>query len=201
MLASSMTQQISEDGRGQGADTIMDQPSSPLNSSGRSVVLLTGIAWLAMVGFDFLLHAGVLAGLYLRPSPFLLPPLIAFQRIPLGYLSFLLAAVLLAWLMRRLQLNGWRTGALFGLKVGALMWGAFVLGLASISSGSLTLLLAWFVGQTLEMALGGGAVIGSGLAGTRLRRLFGIVLGFVILVVITVIILQSFGIVPTTNLK
>lgn len=195
-----MTQQTSQDGTPQGADTIMDQPSSPLNSSGRSVVLLTGIAWLAMVGFDFLLHAGVLAGLYLRPSPFLLPPLIAFQRIPLGYLSFLLTAVLLAWLMRQLQLNGWRTGALFGLKVGALIWGAFVLGLGSISSGSLTLLLAWFVGQTLEMALG-GAVIGSGLAGTRLRRLFGVVFGFVILVVITVIILQSFGIVPATSLK
>jgi hypothetical protein len=67
-----------------------------------------------MLGFDFLLHAGLLAGLYLQPSPFLLPPVTALALIPAGYLSFLLLAVLLVWLMRRLKLAGWRAGAIFG---------------------------------------------------------------------------------------
>jgi len=78
--------------------------------------------------------------------------------------------------------------------------GAFVLGLLSISTASVSLLSAWFIGQTLELAIA-GAVIGSGLAGTRLRRLFALVIVFVILSVITVIILQSLGLVPITRIS
>lgn len=166
----------------------------------RYLLLLTSIAWLAMLGFDFFLHAGLLAGLYLQPSPFLLPPLAAFGLLPVGYLSFLLLAVLLAWLMIRLKLTGWRAGAIFGLELGGLTWGAFVLGLLSVSTASFSLLMGWFIGQTLELAIA-GAVIGSGLAGMRLRRLFGVVIVFVLLSVITTIVLQSLGVVPTTRIS
>ena len=167
--------------------------------SKRDILWLTFIAWLSMLGFDFLLHAGLLAKLYLQPSPFLLPPLTAFALIPFGYLSFLLLAVLLVWLMIRLKLAGWREGAVFGLELGGLTWGAFVLGLLSISTASVALLIGWFIGQALELAIA-GAVVGSGLAGMRLRRLFGVVIVFVLLSVITVIILQSLGVVPTTRI-
>jgi hypothetical protein len=160
---------------------------------------LTFIAWLSMLGVDFLLHAGLLAGLYLQPSPFLLPPLTAFTLIPVGYLSFLVLAVLQVWLMIRLNLVGWRQGAVFGLKLGGLAWGAFVLGLLSISTASVSLLVGWFIGQTVELAIA-GAVIGSGLAGTRLRWLFGVVIVFVLLSIVTTVILQSVGVVPTTRL-
>ena len=54
------------------------------------------ISWLSMLGFDFLLHAGILAKIYTKPSPFLLVAEQAFIRIPLGYLSFLVFAVILA---------------------------------------------------------------------------------------------------------
>lgn len=168
--------------------------------SKRYLLLLTSIAWLAMLGFDFLLHAGLLGGLYVHPSPFLLPLLKAFQLIPVGYLSLLLLAVLLVWLMIRLKLTGWRAGAVFGLELGGLTWGSFVLGLLSISTASVSLLMGWFIGQTLEMALA-GAVVGSGLAGVRLRRLFGVVIVFVLLSVITTSILQSSGVVPTTRIE
>ena len=63
----------------------------------RQLISLTLIAWLAMLGFDFFLHAGLLAGLYVEPSPFLLPPLSAFALIPVGYAAFLLSSVLLVW--------------------------------------------------------------------------------------------------------
>ena len=74
-----------------------------------------------------------------------------------------------------------------------------MLGLFSVSTASFSLLLGWFIGQTLELAIA-GAVVGSGLAGTRLRRLFGVVIVFALLSVITVIILQSLGVVPTTRI-
>jgi len=140
-----------------------------------------------------------LADLYSQSSPFLLPPTRAFALIPLGYLSFLLLAGLLIWLMIRLQLAGWRAGAIFGFELGGLIWGAFVLGLLSISTASVTLLIGWFIGQTVELAIA-GAVVGSGLAGARLWRLFGVVLVCVLLSVITTVILQSLGVVPTIRL-
>lgn len=56
------------------------------------LALITLLSWLSMLGFDFFLNAGLLARLYLEPSPFLLPPAEAFRRIPIGYLSFLLTA-------------------------------------------------------------------------------------------------------------
>ena len=82
----------------------------------RRLVLLTFISWLSMLAFDLFLHAGLLAGLYMEPSPFLLPPMEAFRRIPLGYLSFLVLAILLAWFMTGARIRGWKAGLLFGLK-------------------------------------------------------------------------------------
>ncbi len=170
-----------------------------MSPSKKQIIFLVFIAWLSMLGFDFFLHAGLLAGLYLQPSPFLLPPLTALQLIPVGYLAFLLLSILLTWLMMRLKLSGWRQGALFGLELGGLAWGALILGLISISTAGLPLLLGWFIGQTLELTLA-GAVIGSGLAGVRLRRLFIIVVVFVLLSLIITVILQSLGVVPTSRL-
>ena len=171
-----------------------------MTHSKHHVLFLIFIAWLSMIGFDFLLHAGLLAKLYLQPSPFLLPPLTALTLIPVGYLSFLLLSILLVWLMIRLNLAGWRQGALFGLELGGLTWGALVLGLGSVSTASVSLLIGWFIGQTLELTLA-GAVVGSGLAGMRSWRLFGVVIIFVLLSVIITIILQSLGVVPTSRIS
>jgi hypothetical protein len=164
-------------------------------STGRVVALII-LAWLSMLGVDFLVHAGFLASLYMQSSPFLLPPATAFALIPVGYLSFALLALLLVWLMIRLQVAGWRAGAIFGLELGGLMWGAFVLGLLSISTASVPLLVGWLFGQTAELGIA-GAVVGSGLAGRRLRWLLGGVVGLLVLCVGATILLQSLGIVPT----
>jgi hypothetical protein len=160
---------------------------------------LTFLAWLSMLGVDFLVHGGLLAGLYSQSSPFLLPPTTAFTLIPVGYLSLLLLAVLLTWLMIRLQVAGWRAGALFGLALGGLMWGAIVLGLLSISTAGVSLLAGWLVGQTVELGIA-GALVGSGLGGRRLRRLMGVAVGLVVLCATATILLQSLGVVPTIRL-
>ena len=161
-------------------------------------VPLVAIAWLSMAGFDFLLHGGLLAFLYVESSPFLLPSSKAIALLPVGYASLLLVAVLLVWLMRRMRVAGWRPGAVFGLAVGALMSGAFVLGLLSISTADPRLLLGWFLGQTLETAVA-GAVVGAGLAGMRLKRLVGRVVALVLLALIATVILQSVGVAPAIH--
>ena len=150
------------------------------------------LALLAVIGFDLFLHAGALANWYARPSPFLLPPEEAFRLIPLGYLSFLIFIVLLIWLMLRLDLVGWKVGMVFGLKVGVLIWGALTLGLLSISTASPSLLLGWFLGQTVELGIA-GMVLGSGLATDRLRSLLVKVVVFFGLTVVLAIILQNIG--------
>ncbi|MGZ8481696.1 MAG: hypothetical protein ACXWWO_04475, partial [Candidatus Limnocylindria bacterium] len=59
-------------------------------------------------------------------------------------------------------------GALIAGAMGAVGWGAVMLGLWSISTADPALLLGWWVGQTVELAVG-GCVIGAVLGGARLR--------------------------------
>lgn len=165
-------------------------------ASTKRLMLLVLLCWLSMIGFDFLLHGGILASFYVQPGPFLLPLEKAFRLIPLGYLSFLLLALLLVWLMHRLDIRGWRNGLIFGIKLGALIWGAMVLGLMSISTASVGLLVGWFFGQTIELGAA-GMFAGSGLSGAKLSRLFIIVIGLIFLSLIVTVGLQSTGIAPT----
>ncbi len=153
------------------------------------------LGWLSMLGFDFLLHAGLLSWIYLEPSPFLLPPERMFRLIPLGYLSFLLLAVLLCWLMVTHDVVSGLEGSVFGLKLGGLMAGGGTLGLASISTAEYSLLCGWFIGQTIELGIA-GAVVGSALGGTSLRRLSVMVSAFVIFSLIITVVLQAVGLAP-----
>ena len=155
------------------------------------------LSWLSMLGADFFLHGGLLASFYLGEGPFLLPPLEAFRLIPLGYLGFALLAVLLLWLMEGLVVRGLWRGFRFGLALGGLTWGALVLGLISISTIPLSLALAWWIGQSVELAVA-GAVLGYALAQEELnsKKLWGrVLLGILVLIVLT-IVLQSAGLAP-----
>ena len=168
----------------------MNQETS--RHSPRRLVFIGLLSWLSMLGVDFTLHGGLLAELYAQPSPFLLPPLDAFRRIPLGYLAALLWAGLLLWLMIRLGLSGWRQGLSLGLRLGALMGTSGMLGLVSISTVELSLAVAWLLSQILQMGLA-GVVTGSGLAGLRPRTLFLRVIALVLSLAVVTIIIQSVG--------
>lgn len=148
------------------------------------------IALFAEIGFDFLVHAGILADLYKQPSPFLLPLDQAARLIPLGYLSFLIITALLAWLMVALEVRGGRRGLLFGLAFGGTVWASLVIGLASISTAGWSLLGGWFIGQSLELGIA-GMVIGAGLKAERLTRVALSVAGFVIACLVVGIVLQN----------
>jgi len=153
-------------------------------------IRLTLLAWISMIGFDFFLHAGVLAPLYAVESPFLLPPERAFALIPIGYLSFLGLAILLTWLMAKINIREWKKGALFGLQLGFLAWGSLILGLYSIATASPVLLLGWFLGQTIELGIA-GAVAGLGLATLKLKGLLTKVAIFVLLSIVAGIVWQN----------
>jgi hypothetical protein len=131
----------------------MNQRTETYSLRRLSIILFLG--WLSILDFDFLLHAGLLTKLYLQPSAFLLSPAKAFKLIPLGYLSFLIFTILQLRLMVRLKIKGWRKGLSFGLKLGGLMWGAFILGLLSISTANIELLGGWFFGQMVERGIAG----------------------------------------------
>jgi hypothetical protein len=157
------------------------------------------IAWFLSLGVDLFLHGGIFARLYLNGSGFVLPADQAFRRIPLGYLAFLQLTAALFWLCRRLDVRGIRAGWWHGLVFGIVVWGGLVLGLYSISTASVPLLVAWWVGQAVELGVA-GAVMGGLAAGIPSRRmLFSVTLIVVALLVLT-ILLQSLGLAPPMRL-
>jgi hypothetical protein len=152
-------------------------------------------AWVLSLGFDGFLHGGLLARLYAEPSPFLLGAEDAFRRIPLGYFSLLILTVALCWFLHRLEIRGAVTGLRYGSAAGAVVCGAFLVGLYSVSTAAAPLLAGWWVGQTAELGLA-GAVLGAAANGVPLKRIWAVVVGAVVTCVAGAIILQSFGMAP-----
>lgn len=152
-------------------------------------------AWVLSVGVDLFLHAGVLARVYLETSPFLLSPEEAFRRIPLGYLTFLVLTLALYWLLRRLDIRGALAGFKCGAAAGAVVWGALTVGLFSISTATIRLLVGWWIGQTVELGLA-GAVLGAAANRVPLKRIWVIVAVSVVTLVVVTIALQSLGLAP-----
>jgi hypothetical protein len=161
----------------------------------RSWIMATLLAWVAMIGIDLLLHAGLLAPLYDWDSPFLLSPQEAFVRIPAGYLAFGILAGGLVWLIGRIGMRSPWEAARIGAIGGAVAWGALLLGLWSISSADPSLLAAWWVGQTAQLAIG-GYVAGLVLAGARLRAVAWGVVAILLIGAVVAVVLQSVGYAP-----
>ncbi|HEX9129226.1 MAG TPA: hypothetical protein VF850_08700 [Gemmatimonadaceae bacterium] len=156
-------------------------------------------AWLMSLGFDVLLHGGLLARLYMEPNSFLLGPADAFRRIPLGYLAFLVLTGALYWLLRRLGVRGAVAGSRYGAVAGAVMWGSFTVGLYSISTATLPLLAGWWIGQTVELGLA-GAVLGAAQNGVPMKRIWSLVAVAVVLCFSATIAMQSLGFAPAARI-
>jgi hypothetical protein len=145
-----------------------------------------------MLAVDFFLHGGLLAPLYDWDSSFLLRPEQAFLRIPIAYLGLLLLAVGLAVLLVRLGVHNARDGAMVAAGIGAVGWGAMLLGLWSISTAAAPLLVAWWASQTAELGVG-GFVVGSVLGGAPRRRVVLRVAALLVAAVVLTIVLQTLG--------
>lgn len=157
-------------------------------------------AWVLSLGIDLFLHGGLLARLYIEPSPFLLPAAVAFRRIPLGYLAFLVLTIALHWLLRRLHVSGFKDGFVIGGAAGAIVWGALALGLFSISTATVSLLAGWWIGQAVELAFAGG-VMGAAAAGVTPKRIWARVAMAVLALVAATVALQSMGFAPAMKVS
>jgi hypothetical protein len=153
------------------------------------------LAWFAVIGVDFFIHAGVLARLYVDAGPFVLPPERAFALIPIGYLSYLALVGLMVWLAVNLGVRSWRQGLVFGLKCGVLLGLSFALGLLSIAAARPLLLIGWGIAQAVEMGVA-GLVIGRALGSGPNRGLITGVLVMIVVLITATMVLQALGIAP-----
>jgi hypothetical protein len=156
-------------------------------------------AWLLSLGVDLFLHGGLLARVYVQPSPFLLDAETAFRRIPFGYATFLLLTAGLYWLLNALRVRGAAAGLRYGFGAGALVWGAHVIGLYSISTAPPSLLTGWWLGQTAELSLA-GALLGAAAAGMTPRRMWTIVAITIVACLFAMVAMQSLGLAPAMKL-
>lgn len=156
------------------------------------------VAWLAMLGLDFLLNGAVFARLYQVGGAFMLAPEEAFRRIPFGYLAFMVLAVAIVEVADRLGVAGAYGGIRLGLAMGSVIGVVWGLSLYSIATlGALTALA--FAVIWLALVLLGSAVAAIGLASASLRGLVLRVAAFDLVCGATVIALQSLGVVVTVK--
>lgn len=171
-------------------------PALPLPR--RRLILVTLLAWLAIIEIDLLLNAALLARFYDWQLPGFLPPIKMFEYIPLGYAAFLLWSVLMTWLLVQGKVTGFHAGAAFGAKFGFLFGLSAFLGAKSLYAFPTRMLLCWSVDYLLYFTLA-GAVIGSGLVAPRLRALTFRVVGAFLACLVIIVALQSLGLVPVVR--
>jgi len=170
-------------------------PGEAIGLSSKRLVFIIGLGWFSALGFDLFQNAGLFAKLLLDSQSAFLPPEQLFRRIPMGYMAFLLATILMIWLQAKLETYGWERGVGFGLKFGLLSEAALVLGNYSLFPVPVPLLFAWYIGGTVQCCIVSG-VIGSGLGGAHLGRLFAKVGLFVLVMFAATMVLQGLGIAP-----
>ena len=167
--------------------------------SPRQFVLRVLAGWLLMIALDFLLNAGLFAGLWLQPTSFLLAPAELLRRLPLGYLAFLIQAAVYVWLTISIGARTWKQGSLFGVMLGGLLSLASVFGLRSGTTASWKMLLvAWLIGGTL---LATGACFMAGFASERGEKK-ALISAFICLIgaIVLIVLLQSAGLVPVRRM-
>jgi len=157
---------------------------------------VAGLVWLAMVGLDFLLNGAAFARLYSGDGGFMLAPAEAFRRIPLGYLAFLVLALGIVEATSRLQITRIGDALRLGLASGAVFGGAWALGLYSIATLSAQVALAFSALWLALITLAWG-VAALGLMRKSIRGLALQVVAFDVLVAVSVVALQSFGLIET----
>ena len=173
--------------------------SATISMTLRRTVETALLAWLAVIGLDFFLNAGILAPFYDWRLPGFLPVARMFAYIPLGYAAFLFWSTLLTWLMRQTQTIGFSRGTIFGARFGTLYGASEFLGARSLFAFPTRMMLCWSIVYFLVFTLAGG-VIGAGFAAPKLRTVAYRVIGLTLIFLAFTIILQSLGWAPVPKL-
>jgi hypothetical protein len=149
-------------------------------------------AWIAFLALDFLSHAVVLAGWWMRTGAYWLPPLELFKRIPFAYASFALYSATLTYLLVRLHGPRPRPAAAlrFGALAGSIAGAGTVLASYSVVNMPVSALLVW-PASTLIESLGATLAAVSVLHAPRPWRRAGAVLAAALLLFIAGVVVQS----------
>lgn len=140
------------------------------------------IAWLATIGVDFLVFGGIAAGLLEEAGPAVLGRHDLFRRIPVGYASFLVLVVLLAWVIDGRAPETPSVGARIGGVLGAALGIAMAAGIWSFSTIPWGVLAAWSATVVLQLVAAGWVLVDVAARGRRAA--WQAVAGFVVLVVL-----------------
>ena len=119
-----------------------------------------GVAWLFTIAVDFFVFGGLFRGLLESSDPAVLSEQQLFQRIPAGYVTFLVEVGLLAWIFRYRRPATTREGALLGAGLGTVLGATIFLGIWSFSTIRLAILAVWS-GTLILQLTGAGAVLAS----------------------------------------
>ena len=120
------------------------------------------LAWLLTIAVDFLVFAGLFAGLFDNTHPALLSDRQLFERIPAGYVSFLLEIGLLAWVFQHRRPASSADGAKVGAGVGALLAGAIATGVWSFSTVPVPVLAVWCGTLVVQLSSAGALLAAAG---------------------------------------
>jgi len=153
------------------------------------------LAWLAFIGVDLLVHAGILASMYVDPDPAILGAGEAFRRIPLGYAAFLLLVITVFWLLRRAGIRTWLGGLRFGLVFGFMLGAVSFLAQYSILRVGPGMLAGWALGNTVESAAA-GAVAGMGLSQASMKKVAVVAISIFAACLVVTLLLQATGLAP-----
>ena len=163
-----------------------------MTQENRRLTIVWGVilSFIAILGIDFLFHAGIFVRIYENPQPPLLSNQEAFYRIPLGYLSFLMLDLFLFWLIIKFNYKDYIEGLKFGLLYGITLTSGFLIGLYSIIDVQVSLIFAWFVSQVTESGVA-GMILASINSGTSVKKIAQYVFSSFISCLVLGIILQN----------
>jgi hypothetical protein len=163
------------------------------NFAATNLLLAVVGAWLGYLVVDFLLHAVFLANWWRATETFWLPPSELFQRIPLGYTSFIIYCFALTWLISRLYNNDINPikGIRFGAIAGIISSIVFVLGTYSVFPMPPVAFILWPLSSVLESTVAGGIAAWILIAEHPWRRIAK-VLGVSIVFFILGVLIQNF---------
>ncbi|MCL4836998.1 MAG: hypothetical protein KJ058_03400 [Thermoanaerobaculia bacterium] len=156
------------------------------------LVQATAAAWLSYVAVDFVTHAVVLAPWWRATGSFWLPPMQLARRIPFGYLSFVLYAGGLVWLMPRVVGERPRSSraAAYAAVVGLLVGLVQALANYSVFAMPVSALFVWPLSVTLG-SVGGGLAAASVLRAPRPARRLLVVFAVALAIIVVGVVLQN----------
>ncbi|MFC1553449.1 hypothetical protein ACFL7D_02335 [candidate division KSB1 bacterium] len=158
-------------------------------------IISTIMAWLIFIGIDFIIHASVLAELWLKEVPAIKDLTELAYLIPFGYLSFLILTLLFGWIFLKIHPEdpGMNNAVIFGIKFGGLFSAANFSGLYSFVDIPLLHLFAfnfvYFVELTAVSAVYGWMLYSE----TIKKKVVRLMILFFILLITGLVIQNIFG--------